>query len=78
VRLWRAYCAAELLAGKISYPVRGYTGYGDGIGKDLRACIDDIMRADCVIHREVLLEFWIRARHAAVGVVDARGPSADR
>jgi hypothetical protein len=81
-----AYCAAELLAGKISYPVRGYTGYGDGIG--------NVMRADWAVHREVLLAFWIsgrysseyqalavllrRARDAAVGVVDARGPPANR
>ena len=52
-----AYCAAELLAGKISYPVRGYTGYGDGIG--------NVMRADWAVHREVLLAFWISGRYSS-------------
>jgi hypothetical protein len=56
------YCAAELLTGKIFYPVRGYDGYGDGTGEDLRAFIDDVMHADWAAHRDALLAFWISGR----------------
>ena len=58
-----AYCAAELLTGEISYPVRGYTGYGDGTGEDLRAFIDDVMRADWAVHRDALKP-WLFYRGA--------------
>jgi hypothetical protein len=57
-----AYQAAELLTGEICYPVIRYTGYGDGIGKDLSAFIGDLMRSDWMTHREALLAFWIRGR----------------
>jgi len=59
-----AYRAAELLTGRLSYPVQGYTGYGDGIGKDLVAFIDDSMRMDWADHREALLAFWISGRNS--------------
>ena len=36
-----AYQASELLTGEISYPVLGYDGYGDGVGKDLTALITE-------------------------------------
>jgi len=57
-----AYQAAELLTGEICYPVIQYTGYGDGIGKDLSAFIGDLMRSDWMTHREALLAFWISGR----------------
>jgi hypothetical protein len=60
-----AYCAAELLTGEISYPVRGYDGYGDGTGEDLRAFIDDVMRADWTAHRDALLAFWISGKYSS-------------
>jgi hypothetical protein len=60
-----AYCAAELLTGKIFYPVRGYDGYGDGTGEDLRAFIDDVMRADWAAHRDALLAFWIGGQYSS-------------
>jgi hypothetical protein len=58
----------EALAARINFetprrPAR--TGYGDGIGKDLRAFIDDVMRADWAVHREVLLAFWISGRYSS-------------
>src|SRR5262249_8112142 len=46
-----AYQAAELLTGEICYPVIQYTGYGDGIGKDLSAFIGDPMRSDWICLR---------------------------
>jgi hypothetical protein len=36
-----AYQASELLTGEISYPVLGYDGYGDGVGKDHPPIGDD-------------------------------------
>jgi hypothetical protein len=72
-RIWReretvafpsAYCAAELLTGEISYPVRAY-GYGDGTGEDLRAFVDDLMRADWAAYRDALLAFWISGRYSS-------------
>jgi hypothetical protein len=57
-----AYQAAELLTGEICCPVIHYTGYGDGIGKDLSAFIGDLMRSDWMTHREALLAFWISGR----------------
>ena len=50
-----AYQASELLTGEISYPVLGYDGYGDGVGKDLTALITDLMRVDWAEHRDALL-----------------------
>ncbi len=57
-----AYQASELLTGELNYPVLGYDGYGDGIGKDLSAFIGDLMRADWATHREALLAFWISGK----------------
>jgi hypothetical protein len=56
-----AYQCAELLTGKIDYPMMRYDGYGDGRGKDPRAFISPIMRMDWAAHREKLLAFWIGA-----------------
>src|SRR5262245_59488679 len=52
------YRRHELLTGEILYPMRGYTGYGDGVGTDLTAFISDEMRADWQMHRAELLKFW--------------------
>jgi hypothetical protein len=52
----------ELLTGKIRYPIRGYTGYGDGEGHDLRTFISDAMVHDWQQHRDGLLRFWISGR----------------
>jgi hypothetical protein len=52
------YRRHELLTGEICYPMRGYTGYGDGVGTDLAAFISDEMRADWDSHRDELLAFW--------------------
>src|SRR5262245_19915926 len=52
----------ELLTGKIRYPVRGYTGYGDGEGHDLRGFVSDAMVRDWQQHRDGLLRFWISGR----------------
>ena len=35
------YKRHELLTGWISYPVQGYSGYGDGVGTDVTAFISD-------------------------------------
>jgi hypothetical protein len=62
-RGWRPelspYQVFELLTGEIIYPMRGYTGYGDGGGTDLCAFISDEMRTDWKQNRDRLLEFWI-------------------
>ncbi len=60
-----AYCASELLTGEISYPVRGYDGYGDGTGTDLRAFIGPQMLADWVTHRDALLQFWMSGEYSS-------------
>jgi hypothetical protein len=52
------YRRHELLFGKIFYPVTGYTGYGDGVGKDLATFIDAEMAVDWENNREELLAFW--------------------
>jgi hypothetical protein len=52
------YRRHELLTGKIVYPVEGYTGYGDGSGRDLAAFISNDMRADWEANRDELLAFW--------------------
>jgi hypothetical protein len=53
------YKRHELLTGEIIYPLpQYYTGYGDGVGKDLTAFISDEMRADWEANRDELLEFW--------------------
>ena len=59
------YRRHELLAGRIVYPVQGYTGYGYGVGTDLAAFISDEMRADWVANRTALLEFWRSGRSEA-------------
>ena len=60
-----AYQASELLTGEISYPVLGYDGYGDGVGKDLTVFITDLMRVDWIEHRDVLLRFWISGEYSS-------------
>ena len=60
-----AYQASELLTGKISYPVLGYDGYGDGVGKNLTAFITDLMRVDWAEHRDALLRFWISGEYSS-------------
>jgi len=40
------------------YPVLGYTGYGDGVGTELTAFINDEMRADWAANRVELEAFW--------------------
>jgi hypothetical protein len=47
-----------LCTGKIEYPavMSFYTGYGDGVGKDV--FISDDMRLDWQEHREELMKFW--------------------
>jgi hypothetical protein len=62
VEFLSAYQASELLTGEINYPVMGYDGYGDGVGKDLCAFISDLMRTDWTTHRAALLSFWISGR----------------
>ena len=52
----------ELLTGRFKYPIYGYSGYGDGVGKDLEAFITDRMRHDWANHRDGLLQFWISAQ----------------
>jgi hypothetical protein len=52
-----AYQRHELLTGEIIYPAMGYTGYGDGTGRNLRAFISDEMRADWNDNRDELLRF---------------------
>jgi hypothetical protein len=54
-----AYQIAELMTGKIIYPVRNYSGYGDGYGEDLHRFISDVMRADWAVHGDELLGVWI-------------------
>jgi hypothetical protein len=53
-----AYQRHELLTGEIICPAMGYTGYGDGTGRNLRAFISDEMRADWNDNRGELLKFW--------------------
>jgi hypothetical protein len=52
------YRRHELLGGRVTYPVRGYDGYGDGTSTDVAQFISDEMKADWKANREVLLEFW--------------------
>jgi hypothetical protein len=62
-RDWRPelspYQVSELLTGEIVYPAINYSGYGDGVGRDLTAFIGDEMRRDWQQHREALLKFWV-------------------
>ena len=59
------YRCCELLTGEVSYAAPGYyTGYGDGVGKDLSAFISDEMRQDCEANREELLEFWRSGKYS--------------
>ena len=57
-----AYKVAELLTGRIMYPVRYYDGYGDRLkkgGDDVAEnYITDVMRQDWEANREALLAFW--------------------
>ena len=52
------YRRHELLTGEIVYSAFNYTGYGDGIGRDLHAFITEEMRADWEMNCDELLAFW--------------------
>ena len=53
------YKRYELLTGEISYTADdSYSGYGDGVGKDLYDFISDQMRADWAANRTELIKFW--------------------
>ena len=60
-----AYKRHELLTGTILYAVRGYDGYGDGIGTDLNDFVSAEMRNDWTEHREELLRLWATGEPAA-------------
>ena len=62
------YKRHELLTGWIMYPVRGYTGYGDGVGTDVTAFISDQMRADWAANREELMAFWQSGKYTTADV----------
>ena len=62
------YKRHELLTGWIIYPVRGYTGYGDGVGTDVTAFISDQMRADWAANREELVAFWQSGEYTTADV----------
>jgi hypothetical protein len=53
-----AYKRHELVTGKIFYPMLGYDGYGDGLGRDLSSFISEDMIADWGANREMLLQWW--------------------
>jgi hypothetical protein len=52
------YKRHELLTGKIFYPMRGYTGYGDGKSTNVADYISDVMRSDWEANRDELSAFW--------------------
>lgn len=62
------YRRYELLTGVIRYPVLGYSGYGDGVGTDLTAFIDDEMRRDWAANRDELIAFWQSGAYTTVDV----------
>ena len=62
------YRRQELLTGEIRYPFHGYTGYGDGVGTDLAAFIDDQMRADWAANRDELMTFWQSGEYTTADV----------
>jgi hypothetical protein len=53
-----AYRKHELLTGEISYPVLGYSGYGNGESTNLEDFISEEMLQDWREHRTELLKFW--------------------
>ena len=59
------YKRHELLTGKIFYPMRGYTGYGDGKSTNVADFIGDEMRADWQEHRDELIAFWKSGEYTA-------------
>jgi hypothetical protein len=65
VEFLSAYQASELLTGKIDYPVLGYDGYGDGVGRELTDFIGPVMRTDWARHRAALLAFWISGQYSS-------------
>jgi hypothetical protein len=65
VEFLSAYQVAELTTGEVFYPALKYDGYGDGVGKDLRAFISDLMRTDWARHRAALLSFWVSGQSSA-------------
>jgi hypothetical protein len=59
------YRCYKLLTGEIAYAAPGYyTGYGDGVGTDLSAFIDDDMRRDWEANRDELLAFWRSGKYS--------------
>ena len=59
------YKSFELLTGEVTFASPGYyTGYGDGVGKDLSAFINDEMRADWEANRDELMEFWRSGKYS--------------
>jgi hypothetical protein len=59
------YKCCELLTGEVAYASPGYyTGYGDGVGKDLAAFINDEMRQDWEANRDELMEFWHSGKYS--------------
>jgi hypothetical protein len=55
----------ELLTGKIFYPMRGYTGYGNAKSANVADFIGDEMRADWQEHRDELIAFWKSGEYTA-------------
>jgi hypothetical protein len=52
------YQRHELVSGRIFYPQNGYTGYGDGVRRDLSVFISEDMKLDYWANRTMLLEWW--------------------
>ena len=51
------YKRHELLTCELRY-ANDYTGYGDGVGKNLADFVSDQMRVDWANNRDELIEFW--------------------
>jgi hypothetical protein len=66
------YRRYELLTGKAIYPVRGYTGYGDGIDPNMENFISDEMRRDWQENRKELLAFWQTGKETSEVFPDVR------
>jgi hypothetical protein len=60
------YKRHELLTGHIFYPQAFYSGYGDGVGKDLSQFVSDDMRVDWETNRDELLKFWASGKRATI------------
>jgi hypothetical protein len=66
------YRRYELLTGKVRYPVKTYSGYGDGIGPDVDIFISDKMRNDWLTHRDELMAFWRSGKSACKVFPDSK------